>query len=128
MVPKYKADKSKISPRLKAWPVSLIVEKIPEAKPYNLGSTEVMMACRFGEENKPKPKPITIKLNTINIKLVFVLMKASMISPSVIKDIPMDDTIRGSTRSESPPAIGEQITIITGWTINIKPACSGVNP
>ena len=68
----------------------------------------------LGDEKKPNPRPRTARLIRINMSSVLLLRKISITSPAVVKAIPAEATIRGSILSERLPAMGEQITCITG--------------
>ena len=52
-------------PMLSICPISLMVPKVPEARPKYRLSTELMTAFVFGEEKKANPKPRIIKLITM---------------------------------------------------------------
>ena len=85
------------------------------------------MALVFGDEKRANPKPIRIKLDIINVKVESLSNNEKRISPTVVKAIPIDATIRGSTLSESLPARGEKTAITIGWDIKISPALWGLS-
>jgi len=81
----------------------------------------------LGDEKKAKPNPRRAKLATVNPKVVFSFKAANRKSPTAVKAIPTEATIRGSILSESLPAKGEKKACTMGWEINIKPAFPGVS-
>jgi hypothetical protein len=65
-------------PILNVCPSILIVLTIEDAIPYNLLSTELIIAFVFGDENRANPKPRTIEQKTMNdIRLYFSFLQSS---------------------------------------------------
>ncbi len=86
------------------------------------------MALTLGEEKRAKPKPRTIRLQTIKVREVCISRNISGISPTTTIAIPVEARILGSILSESLPARGEKTAITIGWETRIKPAVWGFSP
>ena len=56
------------------------------------------------------------------------LMAEKRPSPSAVKPMPRDATIRGSMRSDSLPASGDTSAMTTGWAMSTTPAWRGEYP
>jgi len=80
-----------------------------------------------GDEKRVKPNPRITKLAVMNPNVVFSSRTANRESPTPVKAIPIEATIRGSILSESLPARGENKACTMGWDTKIKPALSGVS-
>ena len=115
-------------PILSICPKRRMVPTDPEAMPYSLLSTELIMALMFGEENRANPNPRIIRLRMIKGRTVLFLISVKSTRPKVVRAIPSEAITRGSILSESFPANGEKAAIIIGWAIKTAPAPFGVNP
>jgi len=73
-----------------------------------------MIAFMLGEENRAKPNPRTMRQATVNHMSVSAPIRVSSSRASAVMPIPVDARIRGSIRSESLPAKGENRAITTG--------------
>jgi hypothetical protein len=68
----------------------------------------------LGEEKSAKPNPRRTKLVRMKTVEVFALRKNNRDRLAVVKAIPAEATILGSTRSEILPARGEKTVITIG--------------
>ena len=73
-----------------------------------------MTALVFGDEKRAKPKPKSNRVEMMDMKEVNSFKKVKRNNPTDVKPIPTDETILGSILSESLPAMGENMVMITG--------------
>ena len=85
-----------------------IVASVAEAIPKKPLFTELITALVLGELKKAKPKPINPRSVIMVFKLAPSVKKERVMSPKVVKAIPKEATIRGSTLSDNHPARGEK--------------------
>ena len=69
-------------------PITLMVAADPEARPYWVLSTELIMVFMFGEEKKANPSPTHINIDTMIQTGVVAERKANAANPSVHMVIP----------------------------------------
>ena len=100
----------------------------PEAAPRCFASTELIMALAFGEENREKPRPTAINMETMNTVGVCGVANARVARPRAVSPMPDEANKRGSRRSDILPARGEHSVIIRGWAIINMPAVCGASP
>src|SRR5262250_2120720 len=90
-----------------------------------------MMALVLGDENRPKPAPITTRAPRMYDTFPagrIAAIPARAARPAAVIAMPIEATTRGSIRSDSQPAAGETIACIAGCAISTAPACAGVIP
>ena len=107
---------------LTACPDIRMVANEEEATPYFSLPTEPMIALLLGEEKKANPSPMRAISAIITGKFVCRVTNANISNPSVVRAMPMDETILGSTLSERRPANGENSAMISGCDSITQPA------
>ncbi len=81
-----------------------------------------MIAFMIGDENKAEPKPRILRLAKMKARALLLINRIKSINPTAVRPIPKEAITRGSILSESRPANGEKIAIITGVEMRTKPA------
>lgn len=82
----------------------------------------------FGDEKRAKPNPRIIRYIVIKSIEVVLFMNDKTSNPKLVNPIPIEAIIPGCILSESLPARGERIVIVTGWAMSMSPALCGENP
>ncbi len=100
----------------------------PEATPSRSRGTEPMMALLLGDWNMPIPAPKGISRSMKPIAVVSTLSVAMPKQPPMIINSPIRLMLREPKRSESDPAMGATMPMVSGLAIMIRPTCAVLKP
>ena len=110
--------------KLVACPEQRMVARVPEAMPSLLFSTEPITALVFGLEKKPTPTPIRKRPTSTRQRGESTSKVANQTKAVATRNIPVEASAREPRRSESLPAMGETMAMVTGMMRRTRPASS----
>jgi hypothetical protein len=103
-----------------------IVAMVPEATPKNFLSTELMIAFVL-ERQKGRNKPQEEKVENDNPGAGGFVKKTEKKQGDHEGTIPMEDTTRGSTRSDNLPVNVDRTACMSGCETRTRPAAWGLS-